>query len=424
MYQNIFNTSTDGMLIIENGIFVDCNDSVVKMLQYENKEQLLNTHPSELSPKFQPDGKSSFDKVEENAKYVLEHGSRTFEWVHLRADGTPFWVEVVLTDMSTADRVIFLTVWREIGEKKRLEEKNTYQHMILTSVLNSSVDLIFYKDYSHQDGKYIGCNHAFEEFAGKSEDEIIGHDDIELFGKELGSFFREKDLDVIRKATDMANEEWVTYPNGEKVLLHTLKSLLIDKNDHIIGIIGISRDITSEHKHKVELEKNMRESELLANTDVLTGIANRRSFFDISEKLIKISSRSKAPLSLLMIDIDYFKAVNDTYGHIVGDDILKYVANHIKSRLRDSDVFARFGGEEFIVLLPGTKLKDALDIAEEIRSTFSDTVYVENKISIPVKLSIGVSQYKDESLMREFIQRVDRALYKAKEKGRNRVESE
>ena len=263
MYRNIFNISTDGMLIIEDGIFVDCNDSVVKMLQYKNKEELLNTHPSELSPKFQPDGLSSYEKVEDNTKYVLEHGSRTFEWVHLRANGEPFWVEVVLTDMSIDDKLIFLTVWREIGEKKRLEEKNNYQHMLLTSVLDSNDDLIFYKDYTNKNGKYIGCNKAFEYFVGKSKEEIIGHDDIELFGEKLGKFFREKDLDVIKMNTTISNEEWVKYPNGDNILLETKKVLLQDDKDNIIGILGISKNITKNKKRKEKIEEL---SNLLSNS--------------------------------------------------------------------------------------------------------------------------------------------------------------
>lgn len=99
-YETIFQKSTDGMLIIADGKFVDCNNATVNMLGYTNKEQLLNTHPSELSPEFQPDGRTSYEKAEDNSKFVLEHGSRTFEWVHTRANGENFWVEVVLTDIS------------------------------------------------------------------------------------------------------------------------------------------------------------------------------------------------------------------------------------------------------------------------------------------------------------------------------------
>ena len=424
MYQNIFEKSTDGMLIIEDGKFINCNNAVVKMLRYKNKEQLLNTHPYELSPKYQSDGRTSFERVQENAEIVMKNGTHTFEWIHLRSNGEPFWVEVVITDISKANKGLSLVVWREIGKKKQLEEANIYQQMILTSVLNSTNDLIFYKDYTNEDGRYIGCNDSFGEFVGKSKEEIIGKDDIELFGKELGVLFREKDLDVIRNKVNITNEESVSYPNGDEVLLSTQKSLLKDNDENIIGIMGIARDITIENNYKIKIKEKMEENKLLANTDPLTGIDNRRSFFEISEKLIKLSQRNKTQLTLMMLDIDFFKKVNDIYGHIIGDDILIYVTKTIKGRLRESDVFSRYGGEEFIILLSDTDLKNGLEIAEEIRLMFSNNIYNDGKISIPIKMSIGVSQYKNESLMREFIQRVDENLYKAKENGRNRVEGD
>lgn len=424
MKKEIFEKSTDGMLIIENAKFIDCNDSVVKMLRYENKEQLLNTHPSQLSPEFQADGRASYEKAEEHIQYVLANGNRTFEWIHLRADGEPFWVEVVLTNISDDDNILLLTVWREIGEKKRLEAENIYQHMILNSVLNSTKDLIFYKDYINQDGKYVGCNDAFGEYLGKSKEEIVGKDSIELFGKLVGNSFRENDLEIIKNKEDITYEKWVVYPNGSKVLLRTQKSILLDEHNAIIGIMGIARDITTEYSYKRAIEEKMRENELLAKTDALTGVGNRRSFYEIAEKLMNLSQRNSIPLVLMMIDIDFFKKVNDQYGHLVGDEVLKYVAHTIAGRLRESDVICRFGGEEFIVLLSGADINNALVIAEEIRLMFSNHAYSDGEVTIPIHVSIGVGEHKNEVLMKEFIQRVDENLYKAKEKGRNRVESD
>lgn len=424
LYKDIFEKSTDGMLIIKDNKFVECNPSVVKMLQYESKDQLLNTHPSELSPEFQPDGRSSYEKVEENTAYVLKHGNRTFEWVHLRANGEPFWVEVVLTDISTDQNMIFLTVWREIGEKKELEAEKAYQSMILNSVINATPDLIFYKDYSNEDGKYMGCNDAFSKFVGKSKEEIVGHNDIELFGKQLGDFFREKDANVLKSKTAIVNEEWVVYPDGTKVLLHTHKSIFSDKNGSVIGIVGVSRDITENNIQKTLLEKSIEENKKLANTDSLTGIANRRSFFEIGEHIFKIAHRTKQPFSLLMIDIDYFKSINDTYGHLIGDEILKFITESIKCRLRESDIFSRFGGEEFMILLPDTEIEGAIEIAKVFHNFFNENVYSDNLFSIPVKVSIGVVQYKNELLLRELIKNVDDQLYKAKNNGRNRIEAD
>ncbi|MBC8237125.1 MAG: PAS domain S-box protein [Helicobacteraceae bacterium] len=300
MYQDIFEKSTDGMLIIEDDRFIDCNDSVVKMLRYEKKEQLLNTRPHELSPKYQSDGRTSVERVEENKKYVLEHGSMTLEWIHLRSDGEPFWVEVVLTDMSTDNKIVLLVVWREIGEKKRLEEENSYQHMLLESVLHSTKDVIFYKDYSNEDGRYIGCNCSFEKFVGKSKEEIIGKNDIELFGKEVGEFFRGKDLDVINAKVDITNEEWVIYPNGDKVLMSTTKSLLRDKNDNIIGIMGIARDITQTHTNQQKIlqqSQSLKEAAKIISQNVIHSETDLKGIITkVSKAFCDISGYSKDEL--------------------------------------------------------------------------------------------------------------------------------
>ncbi len=104
---------------------------------------------------------------------------------------------------------------------------------------------------------------------------------------------------------------------------------------------------------------------MLANIDPLTGINNKRFLFDIADDLVKHSFRNLSPFTLLMIDIDHFKKVNDTYGHIKGDDILKFLTDTIQTRLRKSDVFIRYGGEEFLVLLPNTDVNGGFDIAKK-----------------------------------------------------------
>jgi len=364
---------TNDILIFKNEKFINDNPTVKKS-HYNNKDKMLDVYPIDISRVYQ----------EYNKNYDLK-------------------------DLKSN------------AEKKRLEEENLYQNMLLNSVLNSSVDLIFYKNYNNKDGEYIGCNDAFTKFIGKEKADIIGHTDIDLFGKKTGKSFRKRDLNVIKKKVNISNNGWVTYPDGSKVLLNTMRSLLRDDNGSIIGILGISRDMTNEYKYKALLKRNADKQKELASIDSLTGINNRRSFFEISEKIFKISKRAKSNLSLLMIDIDFFKKVNDTYGHIIGDEILRYVADTIKSRLRDSDVFARYGGEEFIVLLPDTDLKGSLGMAEDIRLLFSDDVYSNGKVSIPITLSIGVCQRKDELLMRELIHNSDEALYRAKKNGRNKV---
>jgi len=269
MYEKIFEKSIDCVLIIEDNKFTDCNDFAVKMFRYQSREHLLSTHPSVISPEYQPDGKTSFEKAEEHIKYAYINGNHSFEWMHLNLNGESFWTEVVLTDISTDGKKILLAIVKDISEKKRLEEENNYQHMILNAVLNSTPDLIFYKDYLNNNGKYIGCNEAFEKFVGKSNQDIIGKTDIELFGQEVGSFFRTKDKEMLDRDETVINEEWVDYPNGDKVLMSTSKSPFKDEKNNIIGVLGIARDITHVHEKTKEIQnlKEQMELALLGNKD-------------------------------------------------------------------------------------------------------------------------------------------------------------
>ncbi len=137
-FQVLFQKSSDGILLIEGQQFVDCNEAIVSMLKYENKEELLQTHPSELSPELQPDGQSSYTKAEEMIMICLENGYNRFDWVHQKADGEDFWVEVVLTRLEMKGKTVIHTAWRDISEKKKyekeLEEKNTELAVMLEQV--------------------------------------------------------------------------------------------------------------------------------------------------------------------------------------------------------------------------------------------------------------------------------------------------
>jgi len=156
--------------------------------------------------------------------------------------------------------------------------------------------------------------------------------------------------------------------------------------------------------------------EYLTITDHLTGIYNRRYFQQKIEEEIKRAKRYGNALSVIMIDIDFFKKINDTHGHNVGDEVLVEYSKLIKSYLRDVDVFCRIGGEEFMIILPYATEEDAQIIAEKLRQEIET-----HKQILALTMSFGVTQYiKGES--EEFLyKRVDSALYEAKESGRNRV---
>jgi diguanylate cyclase (GGDEF)-like protein len=172
-----------------------------------------------------------------------------------------------------------------------------------------------------------------------------------------------------------------------------------------------------------ELEEKNKELQELAYYDPLTGLPNRRFFFEHARLIFEEVKRYEKPLSLLVIDIDHFKKINDTYGHDVGDLVLKTFADVLRGIVRKSDICVRFGGEEFVVLLPNIDLEGAKVLAERIRETVAKNPVEHGSVVIVFTVSIGISQYrKGMQNIDELIKEADIALHRAKEGGRNRVE--
>ncbi len=157
-----------------------------------------------------------------------------------------------------------------------------------------------------------------------------------------------------------------------------------------------------------------------ATIDALTGLYNKRFILTELESQMKIAKRNQRKLSLMIIDIDDFKKLNDTYGHIAGDEFLKKTAFHLNRSLREQDSAGRFGGEEFIILLPETDIEGAAMLAERIRNAIFDTEIIFEKKQIKTTISIGLSEYENETAS-ELINIADKELYKAKVAGKNRI---
>ena len=158
----------------------------------------------------------------------------------------------------------------------------------------------------------------------------------------------------------------------------------------------------------------------LATVDPLTGLENRRSLMDFAEVQLKLAKRYKSFFSILLIDLDYFKKINDTYGHLIGDEILKNIAKILKESLRNVDHIGRFGGEEFIVILPNTTLKNAVLVAEKVRDAIANFVHNIEEQNIQTTVSIGIASYNPlDDDVNQIIERADHALYTAKSSGRN-----
>lgn len=184
----------------------------------------------------------------------------------------------------------------------------------------------------------------------------------------------------------------------------------------------IATDITDRKKIEEELRKAKHRAEQLANTDELTGLNNRRSFFALGHRAFKQAKRFEHPISVIMIDIDHFKHINDSYGHSVGDFTLQEFAKPLLHLVRDIDIVGRMGGEEFALVLPETDLTEASNLAERLRSEIANMKIDSGNNQIKITASFGVSTSKQDcDSLESLLIKADDALYVAKKKGRNQV---
>ena len=231
-----------------------------------------------------------------------------------------------------------------------------------------------------------------------------------------------------RSGTDHEADYRALNSDGEYVWIRDVVHVVRKENGEVDSLIGFMFDISERKKTEEKLITLQKELEELSFKDGLTGVANRRMFDTIMEVEWTNAQRSNQPLSLIMLDIDYFKQYNDRYGHIQGDDCLKRVARVLSSAAtRSRDFFARFGGEEFVLVLPETDEQSARKVAERCRKLlFKEQIPHENSPAshvLTVSLGVGtmVPTRKDEPMA--FIDEVDRRLYQAKQKGRNTIVS-
>ena len=186
----------------------------------------------------------------------------------------------------------------------------------------------------------------------------------------------------------------------------------------------LPKELLSRIKKELKLQDIMQELKLLALTDSLTKLYNRRFFIDASQTFLEVAKRENSPLSLLMIDIDKFKNINDTYGHQIGDEIIKLLAKIMLEGERKSDMSCRYGGEEFVILLPNTSLQEAQYVAQKIKNRVESSHFKtpeQDEVTFTISIGIATVNLVDEINIEKMLKRADDALYEAKEKGRNQI---
>jgi len=257
-------------------------------------------------------------------------------------------------------------------------------------------------------------------------------------------------LEVLPKILDKADVP-IVFVTGEKdsataaeAIENGAQDYVVKYGDYLMAIPVIVQKNISLHQLKLEhnrlgrqlqwtleelqlknrqLEGSMMKLETMATTDALTGLANRRSFNDHIIQRFAEAKRYSSDLSCCMIDLDNYKQFNDTLGHQMGDELLRAVSDEIRSSLRSSDLAARYGGDEFVLLLPQTGIEQAEIVARRLGKLVAEMMRGDERMKVPVTLSIGVASLESSNAetSEDLLMQADRALYRAKDSGRNRV---
>lgn len=311
------------------------------------------------------------------------------------------------------------------------QERNEQSNLL--SEYKKAVDISNIVSKTNPKGIITYVNDMFCEISGYTRGELVGkpHNIIR---------HPETDKEIFKNLWDTikAKKPWqgiVTNmkKDGLKYIVDTTIVPILDVDGDIVEYIAIRHDITEFEETKQQLRHinavmktkvdelhNVTSSlEEQASKDNLTGIYNRDKFEELFNSQINLSRREDIPLSLIIFDLDHFKSINDTYGHQAGDIILQEIVTLISKNIKTSDIFARWGGEEFVVLLPETSINGAYHFAEKLRKLIkSHNFSVVGKVTT----SFGVGEFNEYENKMTFFEKVDKALYIAKNNGRNRVE--
>ncbi|WP_347986623.1 EAL domain-containing protein [Methylomonas sp. AM2-LC] len=463
--------------------------------------------------------------------------------VLINRNGNEYQIADSAAPIRTQDGSIFgvVLVFRDVTEEYDLRESLLHERALLRCIIDAVPDLIFIKDLN---SVYLGCNKAFEKYTGHLEAEQIGKTDFDFLPQQIAEDFRRRDLEVLAARQSQSNEEWVVYPDGNSVLLDTIKTPFYTPDGELLGLVGISRDVTERQRYMERLaeseerirslgnnlphgyiyqytldsdgnskflfisagvekvhgisvdavlnnaftlldqidpaqlavyreaekksahelsdfsmelclqqpnssriwiqvrsrpkrvdditlwdgiaiditDKKLSEEQIWrqANFDPLTGLPNRHMFHNRLEQEIKKAHRNSSSFALLFIDLDRFKEVNDTLGHMLGDRLLEIAAQRLLTCIRDTDTVARLGGDEFTIILTDLDNPEAVQrVAQTILDKMMEPFPLNGEQSY-VSASIGVTIFPDDGKdIAQLLQNADQAMYAAKDRGRN-----
>jgi diguanylate cyclase (GGDEF)-like protein/PAS domain S-box-containing protein len=394
-----------GVSTVAEGRYTDVNDEFEKVLGYSLEETI---------------GRTSFDLnlwVDDDTRpnilrEIQAHGRVENLEIRLRRkSGEIFPALILITPIVLHDTACLLTMMMDITVRKQAEEQLRDTRDTLQTIIHSSPLAILAVD---PEDHLTMWNPAAEAMFGWSEKQILGQANPTVPENKL------KEYEALRKATlsgmTFSNLDTLRMKkDGTQFPVSLSVAPLRGQQSQVIGRMHVLADITERKKLQEELRQQ-------ATTDELTRISNRRHFMELAQSEIKRALRLKRSPAIALIDIDHFKQVNDTFGHSAGDQALIAFTKICQKQIREIDVFARFGGDEFVLLLPETSQEQAYEVLERVRLVLTAQPLDLGGNPVALTISAGIASLSDDKeTFDTLLSQADQALYRAKEAGRNKV---
>jgi diguanylate cyclase (GGDEF)-like protein/PAS domain S-box-containing protein len=457
-YRALFEASGDSIFVMREDHFVDCNDQTLQMFGC-SYDQIIGETPVRFSPKFQPDGRPSMEAALEKIEAAFKGEVQQFEWQHLRYDGTPFEAEVTLTFVEINGQPNLLATVRDITKRKKSEaelkksrqqllERNESLRLInqlsaelhgeldIDAIAQKTLDILLTIESQPQIAFYVldplENLLRLKTHSGFDKETTTAGKLLPLEGSLSGTALKKTE---ILTTSDIMNDPRLEPDMKQRLVnlgYHSAVVIPLIFNQRPLGTINMV--FSEEHPFKdTELNtlsaigttvslamanaRQLRDFEHQAQHDSLTGLANRSLLHKRFKKLIKSDQGALAPISTLMLmDLDRFKDINDTLGHHVGDLLLRQISLRLKAVLGErKGLVARLGGDEFTLLLSNVSdLGEIKVVSEEIQNDLSQP-YVINNMMLEVGVSIGIALYpRDGRDSHELLRSADVAMYQAK----------
>jgi diguanylate cyclase (GGDEF)-like protein/PAS domain S-box-containing protein len=413
-YHTLVEKANEAIVIVQDGVFVFAN---------RRMRDLLGVPAGDLEGKpfidFVWPGDRELVMTNYRKRVAGETVRDAYDFRIIDAGGGPTWVFLSAAVINWKGKPATLNLITDITERKKTEEALRASEARYRTLVENASDIVFRLDDT---GHVTFVNPAALRVTGYGEKELIGKHYAALIRPDMHEealkFFGRQ---FVKKIENTYSEYPVIVKDGREIWLGQ-NTQLIFQDGKMVAFQAMARDITERKEMEALLKDSEKRYRELSIIDDLTQLYNSRHFYFQLKIELDRANRYEQPLTLLLLDLDNFKAFNDAYGHVEGDQVLKRLGQAVKRCLRETDFAYRYGGEEFTIILPMTTSADGAVTAERIRTEFRKEIFSPAPgRDVHATVSIGLAQYKPQEEMKAFVHRVDQLMYRGKKNGKDRV---